>query len=194
MDSQEQRAPGRAPRDGVDASQRRALLHPAALWGVFGFCALLAQAVVRLTPLALEPVQAGTLTSVHWVLYIGCLAFMGYTEGYRGFQRAVAPRVVARAVALGEQPTLLRGLLAPAFCMALFHAPARRVLTSWLVYAGIVVMVVLVRQIPQPLRGIIDAGVVFGLAWGIVSIALLWLRTIAGKSLYASPELPEAAG
>ena len=33
-----------------------------------------------------------------------------------------------------------------------------------------IVLIVSVRQLPQPWRGMVDAGVVVGLTWGVVSI------------------------
>jgi hypothetical protein len=65
-------------------------------------------------------------------------------------------------------------VLAPFFCIGYFGAPRARRVASFALSAGILVLVVLVRRLDQPWRGIIDAGVVVGLAWGL---AALWVFT-----------------
>lgn len=162
----------------------------AALWGVLGFVALLVQAIVRLTPLALEPVRAGRLATWHWGLYGASILFNGYFEGYRAFQKQAAPRIVARALYLGEHPRPLHVLLAPFFCTGLFHATRRRVISMWILYGGLVALILSVRMLAQPWRGMIDAGVVVGLTWGVVAILITYLRALAGYPPAASPELP----
>ena len=162
----------------------------AALWGVVGFAALLVEAIVRLTPLALEPVRAGGLAPWHWGLYGVSILFMAYSEGYRGFQKQAAPRIVARALHLGEHPRPLHVLLAPFFCTGLFHATRRRVIATWILYGGLVLLIVAVRMLAQPWRGMIDAGVVVGLSWGVVAVFVFYLRALAGHPPAVSPELP----
>jgi hypothetical protein len=164
------------------------------IWGVGGVALLFAQAAWRLGALALEPLRSGHLEATHLLAYAASLAFMGYTEGYRTFQRQMAPRVVKRALYLAERPRWLHVLAAPAFCMGLFHATRRRLLTSWSVVALIIVLVSLVRMVPQPWRGIIDAGVVLGLAWGIVAMVAFAVRALNGGALPGSADLPNPSG
>ena len=57
------------------------------LWSVGGVIALLVQAIVRLLPRALEPILDGSLDAVAALAYLAAIAFMAYTEGYRGFQQ-----------------------------------------------------------------------------------------------------------
>ena len=161
----------------------------ASVWGVVGFSLLLTQAIIRLAPIALEPIRLGKLSLWHWGLYAMSILFMAYSEGYKAFQLQVAPRVSARAVALSDSQIGWHKVLAPLFCMALFHSTRKRLITSWIVYAGIVVLIVLVRQTPQPYRGILDAGVVVGLSWGIVAIWIEFIRVAKGK-IPVDPELP----
>jgi len=174
----------------TNAAPLRPRFRIAALWGVLGFCALLGQAVFRLTPLALAPIRAGGLTAWHWTLYGGSILFNGYFEGYRAFQKLTAPRIVVRALHLGEHPRPLHVLLAPFFCTGLFHATRRRVIAMWILYGGLVALIVSVRQLSQPWRGMIDAGVVVGLTWGVIAILVTYLRAMAGHVPAASPELP----
>lgn len=162
----------------------------AAAWGVLGFTALLVQAIIRLTPLALAPIRAGGLTAWHWTLYGGSILFNGYFEGYRAFQKQAAPRIVVRALYLGEHPRPLHVILAPFFCTGLFHATRRRVIAMWILYGGLIALIVSVRMLAQPWRGMIDAGVVVGLSWGVIAILATYLRALAGRPPAASPELP----
>ncbi len=75
--------------------------------------------------------------------------------------------------------------------MALFHASRKRLIIAWLVYAGIVAIVIAVRQLSQPWRGIVDAGVVVGLSWGIIAIVAAFVHVARGGALTSSAELPE---
>ena len=143
-------------------------------WAIAGFSLLLLLAMYRLTRIALDGLE-GPLQPVHWaVLVLFCL-FMAYSEGYRGFQRRFSPRFAGRTVALREAATALQVLLAPFYAMSLFSAPRRQLVTAWLLTALIVALVITFRFIPQPWRGLLDAGVVVGLGWGLV---VTWQQVI----------------
>ncbi len=161
-----------------------------AVWGIVGITALLGNAIVKLTPLALAPFERGELSWWQWVLYGLCIVFMAYSEGYKGFQKAFAPRVAARAAHLHKNPTLLHVLLAPAFCMALFHATRKRLIVSWVLIVMVVLLVLSVSLLPYPYRQIVDAGVVVGLTWGLLSVWGFALRWWLRGPLDVSPEVP----
>ena len=144
----------------------------AAGWGVLGVAALLTRAIWRLSPVAVDGLSAG-LPVWGWLAAAGWIAFMAYFEGYRGFQRGFAPRVVARAAELARSPSPLRVLLAPLYCMSLFAAARRRMIVSWTLLAGIVALIVGVARLAQPVRGVVDAGVVVGLGWGLGAVVVL---------------------
>lgn len=164
-----------------------------ALWGVGGVLVVLGRAIARLTPLALEPLLDGSMTSFQWFLYVAWTVLNAYMEGYRGFQKAFCPRVVARAVHLGKNPKPLHVLLAPAFCMAMFHAKRKNLILAWGLLAGIVCLVIAVRYLPQPWRGIVDAGVVVGLVWGCLVIVVMFARAVFSGVIPDDDSLPEAA-
>jgi DMSO/TMAO reductase YedYZ heme-binding membrane subunit len=54
-----------------------------------------------------------------------------------------------------------------------------------------VILVLLVRLIQQPWRGIIDLGVVVGLAWGLISLLVFSVLAFTSKVFPYSPEVPE---
>lgn len=134
-----------------------------------GVSLLLGAAVYRLTPWAIETFSY-SLTLSQWLLLVGFTLFMLIGEGYRGFQKNFSPRVAVRARHLAGHPTPLRVILAPLFLMGFFGATRRRKITTWSLTTGIVLLVLGVRLLEQPWRGIIDVGVVLGLAWGLVAL------------------------
>jgi hypothetical protein len=133
-------------------------------WAVAGFSLMMLEAIVRLC----GHVRDGlTLDAPTLLLYALSAAGMMYMEGYRGFQRSFSPRFAARALRIRSEPTPARVLLAPLYCMALFDAPRRRVVVSWLLVVMIVALILVVRRLEQPWRGAVDAGVVAGLSYGL---------------------------
>jgi hypothetical protein len=168
-----------------------AVLGPAALWGIAGVALLLGNALVRLLPMALQPVLQGQLGTREWILYGASVLFNGYAEGYRAFQKQFSPRVVRRALTLARAPRRWFALLAPFYCMGLFHATRKRLVVSWSVLSGVVVLVVAVRMLEQPWRGIVDAGVVVGLAWGLLALACNTVRAVRGLPVPGSADLPD---
>jgi hypothetical protein len=161
-----------------------------AFWGLAGVALLLGSAIYRLTPLAIDAF-AYDWSWYHWLSFALMIFFMAYAEGYRAFQQGFSPRAAARARYLRDHPNALHALLAPLFCMAYFHALKRRRIVSVSVTAGIIVLVVLVRLLPQPWRGIIDGSVVVGLAWGLVSLIVFGFQAFTLKQFNYSPEVPE---
>jgi hypothetical protein len=151
---------------------------------------LFVTSVFRLLPLALEPIQAG-MGPLEWAAGIANIFFMAYTEGYKAFQLAFSPRVVARGWHLLRNPRLVHVAFAPLFCMALFHASKKRLIVAWAILIGVGFLVILVRQLDQPWRGIVDMGVVVGLSWGAVAILVFAVRAIRGHQPSMDPGLPE---
>ena len=161
-----------------------------AVWGVLGLSLIFGSALYRLYPYAQE--LCGTSFAWHhWVALAASLIFMGYAEGYKGFHLKFSPRVAARALYLKQNPTLARILFAPLFCMGFFHATRKRKIVSYCLTLMIIGLIVLVRRLDQPWRGIVDAGVLLGLGWGLVSIWLFSIQAFFGKGFDVSPETPE---
>jgi hypothetical protein len=160
-----------------------------AIWGMAGVVFILARAVLVLLPQALVPLERGIRPSLA-LLYLLSIAFNGYAEGYRAFHKKFSPRVAARALHLLRDRSTVHLLLAPLFVMAFFHAPRRRLIATWVMLVALVLLIWAVRQVPQPWRGVIDAGVVVALTWGIASLLYFFVRGLRGVEPPASAELP----
>ena len=161
----------------------------AAAWAIGGVVLLLASAVWRLTPLAIDAF-AEPLTWIHWAFAVPWIVFMAYSEGYRGFQKGFSPRAVVRAWSLLGRPRLHHVLLAPAIAMGWIHATRKRLVVSWCLTMGIVGLVLLVRILPQPWRGLVDGGVILGLGWGLAAIAVHTIGALTGRPPDVPADLP----
>ena len=116
---------------------------------------------------------------------------MAWSEGYRGFQQSFSPRLVARAKYLIAHPRPANVLLAPLFCMGYFRTTRRRLISVYALTVFIVLLIIAVRWLPQPWRGIVDAGVVVGLTWGLISMGAFTLKALAAADYPYAPEVPE---
>lgn len=164
-----------------------------AFWGSAGVAAVLVYAAFRLATYAADAMMAG-LTTLEWLLLIANCLFMAWAEGYRGFQLRFSPRVAARALHVYEHPTRARLWFAPLFCAGYFGATARLKRNVWIGTALIVLAVLLFNRVPQPWRGILDAGVVVGLAWGTVSLLVAAGATWRQRRALVAAEVPAMAG
>jgi hypothetical protein len=163
----------------------------AACWAIAGWSAVLGFAIARLAAMAIEAAVAG-LGAAEIAVLVANTAFLAWAEGYRGFQQRFSPRTAARVLWLRRHATPGTALLAPLFCIGFFGATPRILRLTWIGFALIVLAVLLVQQLPQPWRGVVDAGVVVGLGWGLVSF-LLMCRTALRTGRYpADPAVPAA--
>jgi hypothetical protein len=67
------------------------------------------------------------------------------------------------------------------YSMGMIHATRKRKIVSYSVTLGVAVIVAAVKKLPYPYRNIVDAGVVVGLTWGSISIAILYLYALLTK-------------
>ncbi len=162
-----------------------------ALWGLLGVLSLLGCAIYRLAPRALEALNM-ELTTLHWIVLVVWVLFMLVAEGYRGFQKKFSPRTAARIKHVRDHPKVLHVILAPLFCMGYFHAQRKTRIIAFALTFGIVLLVIMVKFAPQPWRGIIDAGVVLGLTYGVISLLILTARALFSADFPHSPEVPES--
>jgi len=151
---------------------------------------MLVFAIVRLAPMAFELIDY-PLSVLQWALLILSVSYLAYAEGYKGFHKSFAPRVVVRANYLLKHPRLVTTILAPVFCMGFIYATRKRMVTSMALTTMIICFVLIVRLMPQPWRGIVDAGVVVGLFLGVSSIIYYLIQFfVRPESLTFSPEVP----
>ena len=165
--------PGNAPT--VRISYRNVLGLGGAIWAVAGITGILAWAIVRLSGIALDALEM-PLAWYHWATIGAFVPFMAWSEGTRGFQRRFSPRVAERAMLIRSAPTAARVIFAPLFAAGFFGGSRRERIGACLGTTAILVLVILVHRLEQPWRGILDAGVVAGLAWGLVATLALSAR------------------
>ncbi len=160
-------------------------------WGIGGVLLLLVFAIYRLAPMAFALSEIA-LSMLHWAALTFSVIYMAYAEGYKGFHLGFAPRVVSRANYLSQNPRLSHIVLAPLFCMGYFYTTRRRQLLSFGLTIMIVCFIIVARMLPQPWRGILDAGVVVGLAIGITSITyFIILSSTRPDYVLVSAEVPD---
>jgi GT2 family glycosyltransferase len=141
--------------------------------------------------MALELVNS-SMSQLHWLALAFSVIYMAYAEGYKGFHLGFAPRVVVRARYLADNPRALHVLLAPLFCMGYIYATRKRQIVSFALTVMIICFVLIARSMPQPWRGILDAGVIVGLSLGVLSIAyFLIISSIDPARLTISAEVPD---
>lgn len=159
-------------------------------WAVFGMIGILGNAVKRLAPIAIQPLKAKDLSMFQWGAYIGTILFFAYAEGYKAFQLKFSPLVVRRAMTLKE-PTAkaVDVVLAPFYSMGLFHATRKRKIVSWSVSTAVLLIVGVVKRMPYPWRSIVDAGVVMGLTWGSISMAVIYIKALTGTPPTIDPQI-----
>jgi hypothetical protein len=91
--------------------------------------------------------------------------------------------VVARASELARRD--MRGwrgfLIAPLYVVSLVQADKRALLRGWVGVALIVCAVFIVRALPEPYRGIVDAGVAVALAIGLGSLVFGYVAVVRSK-------------
>ncbi len=160
-----------------------------AAWGALGVFALLVFAIYRLGERALAAFETG-LSPGQWLAAAAVAVFMAYSEGYRAFQLKFSPRTAARILYIKDRPDGLRTLLAPLVAMGFIHATRGLMIKTYALTLGIVALVTLVRQVDQPWRGIINAGVVVGLAWGVISLVVSIVQAFTRADFETSPEVP----
>jgi FtsH-binding integral membrane protein len=74
--------------------------------------------------------------------------------------------------------------------MALLHAKPRRLIVSWALLIAITLCVIFLRYAPPVYRSIVDAGVVSGLSWGLVSLIYTSTQAFRGDVPSVMLDLP----
>jgi len=180
--------------DGGDGSSKCPMRMASSVWGVSGVVYILAKAIRRLVPIALEPFKAGAvpLSTFQLSAYIGTVLMFAYAEGYKGFQCKFSPLVVSRSFTIfnGSGTPIHHVLLAPAYSMGLFHATKKRTIVSWSVTIGVAAIVATVKRLSYPWRNVLNAGAAVGLTWGAISILVHYVQALRTGTMPADPALP----
>lgn len=158
------------------------------VWAVVGLTLIFTSVIVRLIPHFIEALRAG-LSFGNWITLLVWCGFMLLSEGYKGFQKQLSPRFASRALYLYNNPHIPHLLLAPLFCIGFIYTTKKRKLSILILSLGILLLVVGVRHIAQPWRGIIDIGVIVGLLYGLASIYYSTIQTMITKSYSVDPEV-----
>ncbi len=161
-----------------------------ALWGVAGVLLLLAYAIFRLTPPTIEAFSYH-FWWYHWAILLLNTALVAYLKGYRGFQKGLSPRIAARAKYINNHPNVLRLLMGPFYCIGYFHIIKKKQIITILMTIAMVILILLIRLLNQPWRGIIDAGVVIALSWGFISLLIFSIQAFTSEVFDYSPQVPE---
>jgi hypothetical protein len=166
----------------ADGPETRAPNWTVSSFGLGVLALTLAEATIRLGVRALLTVHEGLSTAQYVLLALSVSAF-GYGEGYRALHRSFAPRVIERAKALARsEPRGLRGVLSsPLYMLCLVQAEPRLLRRGWLSVFLIVCAVMVVREVPEPYRGIIDAGVAVALGMGLCSLVGGYIAAVRSK-------------
>lgn len=181
----------KAHKVSLEPTSRGTVLY---LWAILGVTALLVQAIARLSSITWEALSSGEMTSFQYSVCAVWSLLNAYMEGYRGFQKKFVPRVLARAHHLALHPEPLPAALAPLYAMAFFRAAPRAKAAAWGITCLVLLAITLVRSIAQPWRGIIDAGVVVGLTWGVIALLVGAGARLSGRTPVGDPELSLEAG
>lgn len=159
-----------------------------AVWGILGVVAILAFALCRVLAPAIS-INYLDLTGVQQFIMIPYLMAMMGIKGYLAFQRTFAPRIAARAKYLVSTDRIMPLVLAPLFCFGFFMTYRKRMIVSYGILLFVVMVVLIMRHVPQPWRGMVDLGVVAGLSWGITSVVVYGIIAAVSPSFDRSPEV-----
>jgi len=162
------------------------------VWAIFSWVAMFVKCVADLAPEAVEPMQKQDISVPQWIAYAAIALGIWLFEGVGAFQRSFSPMVVRRGQELSVDSPWYESLLGPFFSAGLFAATPKRLIKSWLLmFILIPVLAVTVPYMPYPWRSAVDMGVVLGLGWGTLVIAILGIRGLStNKWPDRSPELP----
>jgi hypothetical protein len=163
-----------------------------AVWGVGGHVVLLAVAVVQLSRAALRGLAEG-LAPWQWGAALATVVALCFFQGYRGFQRKFSRLVVARASHLARHPRRVDALLAPLYCMGLFHATRRRRIASAALVVIMIALAIGVGRLPEPYHAIVDLAVACGLLWGGLAMVAFAAGALAGRPPAISLDLPASS-
>ena len=126
------------------------------------------------------------MSFILWIIMGGILGWLASIAMGRNDQMGILLNIV-----VGIVGAFLGGLLlAPLFCAGYFGATVRLRRAVWIGTVLILLAVLLFNQLPQPWRGILDAGVLVGLVWGTTALAVMGWATFRDRREIVPAEVP----
>lgn len=140
-------------------------------WAVLANAAMFAHVAFGLAARTVHVAQEG-LTTGQWSLMLGLMLLVGYLEGYRVLHHRVAPAIVARAhqASRRDGASVLDVVSAPFQALGLVRAPTRTLVRAWLCVVLHAPVIVGLRALAEPWRGIIDGAVATSLLFVVGSM------------------------
>lgn len=143
----------------------------AGAWGILGFTVLVARALLGMSP-EIENMLATPLNAWQQIGLVVIVLVFGLVKGYFIFRQRFCRSYASRIGELSLQPVkLLYAVLAPLYCLNLIGAERRQLVRGYAIIAGIILMIVSVKFVPAPWRGMILTGVAVALTWAALEIA-----------------------
>ncbi|MFL2859727.1 MAG: hypothetical protein ACJ0BW_03170 [Pontiellaceae bacterium] len=106
-----------------------------------------------------------------------------YSEGYKGFQKSFSPRTARRLNSIMLKPTIFRVIFSPLISMGFIESSRKLKYISYGITIMIITFIILIENLSNPWRAIIDFGVLIGLGWGLISFWLSCFKLLLNKEL-----------
>tara|TARA_B100000963_G_C22272954_1_gene513592 strand:- start:35 stop:511 length:477 start_codon:yes stop_codon:yes gene_type:complete len=148
-----------------------------AIWGFIGVSLILLHGIACVYPYVIA-LDFSKMCWYHYLSLIISIIFLGYAEGYKGFQLSFSPRVAQRLKLVFKNPSFVNVVLSPLFCMGFFGISKKRMKITYILTITIIFLIIIIERISEPWRGIIDTGVLVGLSWGLLSFWFFCLKPI----------------
>ena len=147
------------------------------IWGFVGVSLILLHGITCVYPYVVT-LDFSKMFWYHYLSLIISIIFLGYAEGYKGFQLSFSPRVAQRLKLVFKNPSFVNVALSPLFCMGFFGISKKRMKITYILTITIIFLIIIIERISEPWRGIIDTGVLVGLSWGLLSFWFFCLKPI----------------
>ena len=89
------------------------------IWGFVGVSLILLHGITCVYPYVVT-LDFSKMFWYHYLSLIISIIFLGYAEGYKGFQLSFSPRVAQRLKLVFKNPSFVNVVLSPLFCMGFF--------------------------------------------------------------------------
>ena len=147
------------------------------IWGFVGVSLILLHGITCVYPYVVT-LDFSKMFWYHYLSLIISIIFLGYAEGYKGFQLSFSPRAAKRVKLVFKNPSFVNVVLSPLFCMGFFGISKKRMKITYILTITIIFLIIIIERISEPWRGIIDTGVLVGLSWGLLSFWFFCLKPI----------------